>query len=146
MICHALLLGLTGLLLGADAPKSDLDKEYERFRGTWKFVSIETDGMKVPEATFKDATLILDGEKFSYKDANGTVHGTFSVEPAKKPKLIAITFTDGPEKGQTLLGIYDLEGDVYKVCLAVLGKGRPTEFASKQGSGHVLEILKRQKP
>jgi uncharacterized protein (TIGR03067 family) len=68
------------------------------------------------------------------------------VDVAKKPKTIDITFTEGPEKGKTIVGIYELEGDTYKVCINVNGKERPKEFAAKAGSGHGLEVLKREKP
>jgi uncharacterized protein (TIGR03067 family) len=75
-----------------------------------------------------------------------TYRGTFKLDLSKKPKEIDVVFTEGPEKGKTSLGIYELEGDVYKVCIGLTGKKRPTEFISKPGSGHVLEVLKRQKP
>ena len=52
---------------------------------------------------------------------------------------------DGPEKGMTAKGIYTLEGDTYTVCLDTKYKDRPTKFESKKDSGHVLEVLKREK-
>jgi hypothetical protein len=48
-----------------------------------------------------------------------------------------------PEK--TKLGIYEIDGTVYKYCLAPAGKPRPTEFVSKKGSGHSLGVSKREK-
>jgi len=42
--------------------------------------------------------------------------------------------------------IYELEGDTYKVCMALEGHPRPTEFVTRPGNGHVFEILKREKP
>ena len=47
---------------------------------------------------------------------------------------------------KTKLGIYELDGDTYRYCLAPAGKPRPTEFASKEGSGHSLGASQRQKP
>jgi hypothetical protein len=44
-----------------------------------------------------------------------------------------------------MLGIYELDGDTYKLCGDMQGKSRPTEFAVKPGSGFVLEVLKREK-
>jgi uncharacterized protein (TIGR03067 family) len=43
------------------------------------------------------------------------------------------------------LGIYELDGDRYKVCFAPAGKPRPSEFASKPGSGSLLQAWKRKK-
>jgi uncharacterized protein (TIGR03067 family) len=68
------------------------------------------------------------------------------VHPSAHPKTIDVTFTEGPEKGKSSYGIYELEGDTYRVCIGLTGKPRPTDFASTPGSGHVLEVLKREKP
>jgi uncharacterized protein (TIGR03067 family) len=123
----------------------DANKEYDRFEGTWKFVSIEVEGMKVPEDMIKGQRLNCKGTQFTAEGMGEAFKGTFKVDASKKPKTIDVHFTEGPEKGNTLLGIYELEGDVYKVCLGTPGKSRPTEFVSKPGSGHVLEILHREK-
>jgi len=44
---------------------------------------------------------------------------------------------------ETVLGIYELERDSYKVCFAPAGKPRPTEFASIRGSGQILQVWHR---
>jgi hypothetical protein len=46
----------------------------------------------------------------------------------------------------TLEGIYQLDGDTWKICLKVSGKERPTKFETKAGSELVLATLKRQTP
>ena len=86
------------------------------------------------------------GDKFTVSEENNaSFSGTFKVDPTKKPKTIDVTFTDGPEKGKIALGIYELEGDTYKVITDPAGKSRPAEFAIKPGSGYVLQVLKREK-
>jgi uncharacterized protein (TIGR03067 family) len=141
---YAFWLVACGLLLGADSADRAIKEELERLRGTWKFVAVDQDGTKVPEALFKNARLICKGDHFGYVVGETATAGTFRVDPAKKPKTIDVTFTEGPEKGNTTLGIYELEGDTYRICIS-LGKDRPTEFISKPNSGHVLEVLKREK-
>jgi len=44
-----------------------------------------------------------------------------------------------------MLGIYELEGDGYRVCFALVGKPRPSEFTSKSGSGTILQVWEREK-
>jgi uncharacterized protein (TIGR03067 family) len=135
-----------GLLLGADATKEATMKEIDKFQGTWKLESLEMDGKKAPEDAFKNSRLIIKGDQFTWNDGTVAYKGTFKVDVSKKPKTIDITFTEGPEKGNTIVGIYELEGDTYKVCLNVINrKERPKELASKAGSGYVLEVLKREK-
>lgn len=139
-----MILGVVFLLAAADAT-DEVKKEVARFEGTWKFVSVEMEKMKLPEEALKHPRLKIEGDKFTVSEENISQSGTFKVDPSKKPKTIDVTFTDGPEKGKTSLGIYELEGDTYKICVDPEGKSRPTEFAIKPGSGHILEVLKREK-
>ena len=137
-------LGVVCLLIAADPTDSD-KKELEKFKGTWRWIFLESEGVKVPEDQFKNSRLVIDGDRFTSQEADVTYRGTFKVSPGSKPKAIDVVFTEGPEKGKSFKGIYELEGDVYKVCLGMPGRERPTQFVSKPGSGHVLEILRRQK-
>jgi uncharacterized protein (TIGR03067 family) len=56
-----------------------------------------------------------------------------------------ITGTEGPNKGKTMLAIYELEGDSMKVCYDMSGKERPTEFKTKPGTAQFLAKYKREK-
>ena len=56
-----------------------------------------------------------------------------------------MTPDDGPNKGKTLVGIYEVKGDELKVCHGDPGADRPKEIASKEGSGLSLITLKRVK-
>lgn len=132
-------------VMAADTPEDAARKEYARFEGAWKIVSVEVEGKKLPETFFKGSGLVLKGPEFTYQEGGRTTKGAYRVDVSKKPKQIDITFSEGPQKDKTLLGIYELEGDTYRLCLNPTGKDRPTEFTSKPGSGHVLEILQRQK-
>lgn len=131
--------------VAADTPEDAAQKEYARFEGAWKIVSVEIEGKKLPETFFKGSRLVLKGPEFTYQEGGMTSKGTYRVDVSKKPKQIDITFSEGPQKDKTLLGIYELDDDTYRLCLDPTGKGRPTEFASKHGSGHVLEVLQREK-
>src|SRR5437660_163197 len=140
-----LVLAAVALLPLVVAGDDDTKKELERFRGTWRFESIEMEGKAVPADVLKDAVLTLDGDKFTVKVPMVTYKGTFKVDVSKKPKTIDVTYTEGPEKGKTSRGIYELEGDTYKVCMDPEGKQRPTKFETKKDSPFILEVLKREK-
>jgi uncharacterized protein (TIGR03067 family) len=142
----AFLVVAVGLSLAADEGKKEpLDREYARFEGSWQVVSLEIGGMKMPEKGLKDARLVIKGKEFTMKDKIAAYRGTFSIDISKKPKTIDMKFTEGPEKGNNSYGIYELDGDNFKLCLTITGKNRPTEFAAKPKSGHGLEVLKREK-
>jgi uncharacterized protein (TIGR03067 family) len=140
------LLVALGLVFTADGDKEAAKKELDKFQGTWTIESLELEGKKQPEDASKGFKLVIKGDQFTSSQGDLVYKGYFKVDVGKKPKTIDITFTEGPEKGKTIVGIYELEGDTYKVCLNMNDKDRPKEFVSKEGSGHVLEVLKRQKP
>ncbi len=131
-----------------DASKAEAVKaELKRFAGTWKFVSMEFEGQAVPEASFKDSRMTCEGDRFTTKGAE-SAKGTYSVDPTVTPKTIDISLTAGEGDGPkvTILGIYELDGDTYKICSGLPGKPRPTEFAAPKGSLRGLQIMTRVKP
>ena len=147
MMQTAVLVLTAGLSLTAgDGNKELLDMDYAKLEGTWQVVSLEVDGMMIPKETIKNSKLIIKSKEFTMKENIATYKGTFSIDPSKKPKTIDIKFTEGPENGNTSLGIYELDGDDLKLCLSVTTKERPTEFTAKPKSGHGFEVLKREKP
>jgi uncharacterized protein (TIGR03067 family) len=122
-----------------------MDDELKRFAATWRFVEIEVGGRKVPEKAFEKDTLILKGNRFSSYVGGKLVHGDFKIDPLAKPKTIDIIFTEGPGKGHSQKGIYELTDDTQKICIAMPDQPRPTEFVTNPDSGDIIEILKREK-
>jgi uncharacterized protein (TIGR03067 family) len=125
--------------------KDAVKKEMAKFQGTWTFESIEVEGEKVPADNLKGSKMIIKDDTFTVTAGDGTHKGTFKIDPTKKLKEIDVTFTEGPEKGTTMLGIYEIEDDTYRPCFKMTGKERPTEFTGKKGSGQGLEVLKKEK-
>lgn len=125
-----------------DASTSD---DAERLQGTWNFVSLEVEGSKLPDAMLSGSKIIIKGDNFKSISAGVTYEGKIKIDSSKTPRNLDLIFTDGPEKGRTSFGIYDLSGDDLKICLSLAGNTRPTEFASKPGSGFAFETLKREK-
>lgn len=134
-----------GLLCGAD-PADDGAKELDRLAGTWQAVSIEKDGRPAPEDRVRQTRLVMKGAHFQLKVGDEVVHeGTQKVEAGRNPKEIDGTVDSGPDKGRKSLGIYELTGDRYKVCLSHAGAKRPTEFRTQAGDGRTLIVFKRVK-
>jgi RNA polymerase sigma factor (sigma-70 family) len=130
-------------------PSDDTDKEakmkaeIEKLQGTWNVATLEVDGEKFPENVFKGSKIIVKGNAFTTVSMGADYKGTFTIDISKTPKTIDLTFTDGPEKGNTSLAIYELDGDTWKMCLTIGKVDRPKEFKTKAGSGLGLETLKR---
>src|SRR5436305_14008127 len=111
-----LLLLLAGGLLAADN-QSDMAKEelirqdYERLTGTFSLVSGVVDGKPVPEEVRKKTILVTDHNKFTVStgdEAGTSSGGTFTIDPTWKPKTVDSLQASGPDKGKTVLGIYEM--------------------------------------
>jgi uncharacterized protein (TIGR03067 family) len=130
-----------------ERPKDDtkVKAEVEKLQGTWNVVALETADMKMPENAVKGSKIVVKKDMFITISMGATYKGTFKIDVSGTPKTLDLTFTEGPEKGKTNLGIYELDGETWKICLNVTGKDRPKEFIAKAGSGFVLETLRREK-
>lgn len=115
----------------------------ERLQGTWSVTALEVDGQKLAGGMLSGARVVVTGDRFESLGMGETYEGALTLDESARPKAFDLKFTSGPEKGNINRGIYELDGDDWKLCLATRGGPRPQEFATKPGTGHALEILKR---
>jgi uncharacterized protein (TIGR03067 family) len=136
-----------GLLMAADKPKAeDVAAELEKFNGGWMALSIEQDGVKVPADKLKTIKLDFEDGAVRIYGKDAMLEGTLKVDPTTKPKSYEATITGSDGKKTTSYGIYELKGDLLKVCYTLEGKDkRPKEFKSTKGSKVSLAYYKREK-
>src|SRR5436309_8683636 len=115
-------MGVVALAVGAlsAADAEDAKKDLAKLEGTWLLVSGERDGNKFTEEEGKKTKLTIKGDTFRIpeSDVGTSQDGTFKINPSKKPKQMDSTAGSDPDKGKTWQGIYELDGDTYKVCFA----------------------------
>lgn len=131
-----------------DDPDDAFKEELKALAGTWKAVSIETDGKKAPEDILKQVVMTRDesGKTVIRRGDMVVLEATVKkLDPSKKPKTIDTEQTVGENKGKTIQGIYEIDGNTLRVCLAPPGKERPSEFSAKAGSGNSLAVYRREK-
>jgi uncharacterized protein (TIGR03067 family) len=114
--------------------------DIDRLQGAWSIVAIEMDGRKMPGG---GAQIVVRGKRFTTSAMGATYQGTMAVDQTASPKSFDLHFEEGPEKGNTSLGIYKLDGDAWTICLTTRGAERPKEFAAPAGTGIALETLTR---
>jgi uncharacterized protein (TIGR03067 family) len=134
-----------GLLIAADAPKEESQSDQERMQGTWTVASAEISGKRLTGKEIENLELVIRGNKMTFKDEKNNKKAEtlkFKLHPNQKPKAINLTHS-GEKKSR---GIYRLEGDRLKICYAVNGKKRPTEFRTKVGGQQFRFVLTRAKP
>jgi uncharacterized protein (TIGR03067 family) len=115
--------------------------------GTWVVVGMEKNGMKVPAELVEkmNMKLTIKGENYTVTMGD-KVHdkGTSTVDTKKKPHTADIKSEESPNKGKTILAIIEIDGDSMKACYSLEGKDRPTEFSTKEDSGNILILYKRE--
>src|ERR1043166_2573820 len=138
VLTFATLLLPPGTASSPSAPMTEdeaaVKKELELLQGQWEMVGREYRGKKSTAEELKQlkGILVVEGTKLTGwsdemgKKANGQ-ESTIKIDPAPKPKAIDKTIAKGIGKGETMVGIYKLDGDHLTVCLAVGTKERPTE-------------------
>ena len=119
---------------------NDLDK----LQGVWNISSFESDGRKMAAAAFKGSTIVIKETTFTSVGMGGTYEGTIALDQTKKPKdLRSCSITAGHAAGTRHRGIYKIDATKWTICLAAAGKTRPESFATRAGTGLMLETLKR---
>lgn len=117
----------------------------ESIQGTWLPSAAEFAGMKFPDEIRKSLRMVIKGDQYLVTEAGSPDQGTLKLNPNTTPKQMDIISTDGANKGRTFLAIYELDGDTLRVCYDLSGNGRPTEFATKQGTKLFLVTYKLEK-
>jgi uncharacterized protein (TIGR03067 family) len=137
--CAVMLLLMTGAAWCQDAAdKKALD-------GKWAPTTAELAGIKFVDDQLKAITLVIEGDKYTVNVGESVDKGTVKVDAAAKPKALDIMGIEGPNKGKTMLAIYELQGDTLRVCYDLAGKNRPTEFATSKERPFFLVAYKRVK-
>jgi len=137
------LILAVGLLIADDPKDAAVKKELEQLKGNWAATSYVKDGKPAPEQDLKMIKLSIAGDRVTFTKGKDVRKSTYKLDPTQKPKALDIVMIEGPDKGKTLLGIYEVTGDDLRICLAILDKPRPKEFAAKPET--ILETWKREK-
>lgn len=143
---HGMLILVAGLLIAAEKPKKeDGSADAKKLQGTWSVIKAVHNGEAAPDEKIQQVKVAFKDDKFTLNEGGQDHEVTFKLDPTKKPRTMDAVPADGKFKGKTLQGIYALEGDELKLCLAQPGKERPTKFESTANSGHFLLVMKRSK-
>lgn len=106
------------------------------FQGTWQTVGLNRNGNKVVAVFEKDQFQINEIQDTATVQSvsllGGIERGQFQLNATTTPPQIDLVYLDGENQGKSRPGIYTLENEQLKVCLAELGAARPTEFAEKE--------------
>jgi len=143
--------GVFGARAWADREGGDKDGKPAEVKpatldGTWVATGIVKNGSAAPKEVVERMRIIIKDDDFTVHDGDQVIKGTAKRDTTAKPPTIDVVLTDGPAKGETSAGIYEVTDDTLKICTGHQDVPRPAAFESKEGSGHILITLRRAKP
>jgi erythromycin esterase len=126
---------------------AEVRKELKRLEGNWEVVSLVQDGDDKPlEGTLKGLSVVMTSDQRTLRAGPRVfTQGAYRIDPTARPRRIDVTITQGAQKGQVLEGIYEVDADTLRICLAMKGGPRPTEMVSKPESGRTLMVHKAKR-
>ncbi len=144
-----LATGAAGVLVTAAAILPAASEEGEaaerkKLEGTWQGYVVNGRGERTDRGVAKLTELVITGDTIRARDDKlsfGT--GTYKLNLDSNPRHLDPTGTEGQVKGLAFTGIYTLEGDTLKWCVANPRKPRPTEYRT-QAAVQFYMVLKRK--
>ncbi|HMP01225.1 MAG TPA: TIGR03067 domain-containing protein [Gemmatales bacterium] len=143
VLALALAVGLWGgaWAAGQDDPVS---AEIAALKGNWKVTKMEANGETPPPGVIDHLQLVINDSAITLKAGGRSENMSYQIDPKAQPKTFDMK-PDAPEKKDvTVLGIYELSGDVLKLCWTTQTT-RPTAFSAKAGENRIFLELARVK-
>jgi len=145
MLFRSLVLVLsisTSALIAEEATKFQFD-------GTWKPKGAMLRGEILPPPVLESITLIVEKNRYDVT-VEGEDHsdsGTIELDVSTTPMRMTIKSEEGPNKGKTILAIYEIKNaNAMRVCYDLSGEAFPKEFKAPKGTQHFLVGYRRQMP
>jgi uncharacterized protein (TIGR03067 family) len=135
--------------VAADEPKAGERAAVEQLQGVWRPESVTESGRRltgVDLEAYTGMTLTIQDGKTTLKAADGTVVSAceLKVDAGRDPKTFDAKEVEGLGVGTIYKGVWEVKGDTLKWCFST--KALPKGFESKEGTGVVMMVLRRQKP
>ncbi len=119
-----------------------------RLAGVWRGWVVEGRG-ETPNSGQMEIELTVEGNKITGREVGTTRRapegiggGTFVMTGNGASGNLDAEGTSGPQDGRQFLGIYELQGDTLRWCVANRGRQRPQAMATDRGN--YLLILRKQ--
>src|SRR6476659_514020 len=146
ILCICLVVAASQMTFAAEeTAEHKASGDQQALQGEWIPIKAELAGKPMPDAIVKTISLKLIKNEYEVLVAGKPVKGTWTIDPATKPKSMKIIGVKGPNKGKTFPAIYELAGDTLRVCYDLSGAKSPTEFKTKADTKLYLVTYKRKK-
>src|SRR6266480_504826 len=117
MLCICLVVAASHAAFAANEPDGHKAPDNRQaLQGEWIPVRAELAGKPMPDAVLKTISLKLTKNDYEVLVAGKPDKGTWTIDPAAKPKSMKVTGVKGPNAGKTFPAIYELAADTLRVC------------------------------
>jgi uncharacterized protein (TIGR03067 family) len=118
-------------------PPTVLEGEWAMVEGIFSGKAMAADMIAwVKRVTRGNVTVVLAGPQTMLK-------ATFTIDETNRPPAIDYINLEGSHARKAQAGIFTLDGDTLKICMAAPGKPRPSDLASKSGDGRSFTTWRR---
>jgi uncharacterized protein (TIGR03067 family) len=134
-----LIICLLGTISGCKA-RTTLEDRLKPLQGQWDVVLLNRAGKERVGETLAGSFGSISQDSFRLVEE--IRHGSMGklvvedylvqLDPSKSSGEIDFVTPSGNEQGMTRLGIFALEGDRLKICMAAIGDPRPTDFVATE--------------
>jgi len=112
--------------------------------GEWAMISAVLDGKPLAPDMVKWCKRVTRGNVTKILAGPQTMlDAEFTLDAAHTPRHIDYVNRSGRNKGKAQTGIYDIAGDVLRICVAAPGDARATDFSSTRGDGRSYTVWRR---
>ena len=113
--------------------------------GVWLPTTMEVGGKMFPDELRNTIKLTIDGDSYTVTAGKHIDKGTVKHDSTATPKTMDIVGVEGPNKGKTILAIYEFDGQTLRICYDIGGEARPMEFKTIEGKLLFLATYQREK-
>ncbi len=113
--------------------------------GDWDMIEAVFNGAPMSEDMMKWCTRTTRGNITTVMAGPQTMLKASFTLDASKPSAIDYVNLSGTANGKSQFGIYALNGDTLKICMAAPGKPRPAGFESKRGDGRSYTAWRKKR-
>lgn len=135
------------LFAGAADTGNPAKAELQTPEGNWKPIAAVLGGARLPQTALDAITLKITGTNYEVTVAGEKEpdRGTSTLYKSTTPMRMTITSTNGPNRGQTFLAIYEMKDNrSLRVCYDLSGTAFPKEFKAPKGTRLYLVGYRRQ--
>ncbi len=115
-------------------------------QGAWRVQEIEAEGSALPPDDITNIVVKIKGSAFTVENNDNIDHGTFTIDPARKPMQMDIQSESAANGPRTMAAIYEVGPERLRVCYARQGASRPATFSTADDKRLLMITYTRIKP